>query len=105
METPHDCDCKSRKDGDRYIGPIHTISIRADVEIIPNVNKTAEAQPDYRMMTQGIEIGAGWTKKGDTFGKKLYQHPLAAAELRPKKLYANLGRAADSDKENLYRVI
>jgi uncharacterized protein (DUF736 family) len=30
---------------------------------------------------------------------------IAAPEFGPKKLYANLGRAAGSDEENLYAVI
>jgi uncharacterized protein (DUF736 family) len=67
--------------------------------------KTADAQPDYRVLTQGIEIGAGWTKKGETSGKEYVSLALAAPEFGPKKLYANLGRAAGQDDENLYALI
>ena len=49
----------NKQDDGRYTGSIRTISIRADIEIIPNVNKSADTQPDYRVMTGGIEIGAG----------------------------------------------
>jgi uncharacterized protein (DUF736 family) len=94
-----------KEDDGRYTGTIKTISIRADVEIIPNLNKTAEAQPDYRVLTQGIEIGAGWTKKGETSGKEYVSLALAAPEFGPRKLYANLGRAAGQDDENVFALI
>jgi uncharacterized protein (DUF736 family) len=95
-----------RKENDgRYSGSIKTISIRADVEIIPNLSKTAEAQPDFRVLTQGIEIGAGWTKKGETSGKEYVSLALAAPEFGPRKLYANLGRAAGQDDENVFALI
>jgi uncharacterized protein (DUF736 family) len=68
----------------RYSGSIKTISIRADIKIIPNINKTADAQPDYRVLTQGIEIGAGWTKKGETSGKEYVSLALAAPEFGPR---------------------
>ena len=95
---------RKEQDG-RYLGSIRTISIRADVEIIPNTNKTTEVQPDYRVLTQGIEIGAGWTKKGESSHKEYVSLALAAPEFGPRKLYANLGRAAGQDDENLYALI
>ena len=95
---------RKEEDG-RYSGSIKTISIRADVEIIPNLSKSADTQPDYRVMTQGIEIGAGWTKKGETSGREYVSLALAAPEFGPRKLYANLGRAAGQDDEALYALI
>jgi uncharacterized protein (DUF736 family) len=95
---------RKEEDG-RYSGSIKTISIRADVEIIPNLSKSADAQPDYRVLTQGIEIGAGWTKKGETSGKEYVSLALAAPEFGPRKLYANLGRAAGQEDESLYALI
>jgi len=95
---------RKEQDG-RYLGSIRTISIRADVEILPNTNKTTEAQPDYRVLTQGIEIGAGWTKKGESSHKEYVSLALAAPEFGPRKLYANLGRAAGQDDDNLYALI
>ena len=95
---------RKEEDG-RYIGSIRTISISAQVELIPNGTKTSDAQPDYRVMTQGIEIGAGWTKKGETSGKEYVSLALAAPEFGPKKLYANLGRAAGQDDDSLFALI
>ena len=95
-----------RKENDgRYTGQLKTISIKADIDIVPNANKTTDSQPDFRVLTQGTEIGAGWIKKGDTSGKEYVSLSLAAPEFGPKKLYANLGKAAGQDDDNLYAVI
>jgi uncharacterized protein (DUF736 family) len=73
--------------------------------IIPDLNKTANAQPDYRVLAQGIEYRTGWTKKGETSGKEYVSLALAAPEFGLKKLYANLGRAAGQDDDTLYALI
>jgi uncharacterized protein (DUF736 family) len=95
----------NKQDDGRYTGSIRTISISAQVEILPNVNKSTDAQPDYRVMTQGIEIGAGWTKKGATSGQDYVSLALAAPKFGPKKLYANMGRAAGQDDNSLFALI
>jgi len=95
---------RKEEDG-RYKGQLKTVSIRADIDIVPNISKTSDSQPDFRVLTQGIEIGAGWTKKGETSGKDYVSLSLAAPEFGPKKLYANLGRAAGQDDESVYAVI
>ena len=95
-----------RKENDgRYSGQLKTISIKADIDIVPNANKTTDSQPDFRVLTQGTEIGAGWMKKGETSGKEYVSLSLAAPEFGPKKLYANLGKAAGQDDEHLYALI
>ena len=95
-----------RKENDgRYTGQLKTISIKADIDIVPNANKITDSQPDFRVPTQGTEIGAGWTKKGETSGKDYVSLSLAAPEFGPKKLYANLGKAAGQDDDNVYAVI
>lgn len=94
-----------KEDNGQFTGQLKTISIKADIDIVPNANKTSDTQPDYRVLTQGTEIGAGWTKKGETSGKEYISLSIAAPEFGPKKLYANLGKAAGQDDEHLYAVI
>jgi uncharacterized protein (DUF736 family) len=89
----------------RYKGTLRTVSIKADIDILPNTQKTSDSQPDFRVVTEGIEIGAGWSKTGETSGKEYVSLSIATPEFGPRKLYANLGRAAGSDDENLYAVI
>ena len=54
---------------------------------------------------QAVEIGAGWVKKGKTSGEDYVSLSLADPAFGPKKLYANLGRAAGQDDENVFAVI
>jgi uncharacterized protein (DUF736 family) len=94
-----------KEENGTYKGQLKTVSIKADIDLVPNTNKTSDSQPDFRVLTQGTEIGAGWTKRGETSGKDYISLSLAAPEFGPKKLYANLGKAAGQDDDNLYALI
>ncbi|RJF90304.1 DUF736 domain-containing protein [Sphingomonas cavernae] len=93
------------RNGEGFKGQLRTVSIRAEIEIIPNRSKANDAQPDYRVMTGGVEIGAGWVRTGDMSGKDYVSLSLAAPEFGPRRLYANLGRAAGQDDDDTYAVI
>jgi len=88
-----------------YKGQLKTVSIRADIEIVPNRSKSADSQPDFRVLTQGVEVGAGWLRIGESSGKEYVSLSIAAPEFGPRKLYANLGRAAGQDDDDTYAVI
>ena len=88
-----------REDG-RYDGELRTLSVRAEIQIVPVTDKTTPSQPDYRVLSQGIEVGAGWIRTGQISGKEYVALSIAAPELGNRTLYANLGRAAgDSDPD------
>jgi uncharacterized protein (DUF736 family) len=88
-----------------FKGQIRTLSIRADIDIIPNGTKAGDTHPDFRVMTAGVEIGAGWVRVGETSGRTYVSLSLAAPEFGPRKLYANLGRAAGQDDPDVFAVI
>jgi uncharacterized protein (DUF736 family) len=88
-----------------YRGQLKTVSIRADIEIVPNRSKSADSQPDFRVLTQGVEVGGGWLRIGESSGKEYVSLSIAAPEFGPRKLYANLGRAAGQDDDDTYAVI
>ncbi len=88
-----------------FKGQLKTLSIRADIEVVPNASKNGDSQPDFRVMTRGYEVGAGWLRKGETSGKEYVSLSLAAPEFGPRKLYANLGRAAGQDDDDVFAVI
>lgn len=88
-----------------FEGQLKTLSIRANVEIRPNRSKTGEAQPDYRVYSDGVEVGAGWIRTGEASGRDYVSLSLAAPEFGPRRIYANLGRAAGQDDENVYALI
>ena len=89
----------------RYEGEIRTLSVRADIVILPIANKEAPNQPDFRVMSQGIEIGAGWIRTGQVSGKEYVALSFAAPELGTKTLYANLGRAAGQTDPDQFVLI
>ena len=87
-----------------FKGQLRTLSIRADIEIVPN-SKTADSQPDYRVVAGGVEIGAGWVRRSESSGKDYVSLSLAAPEFGPRRLYANLGRAAGQTDDDTFAVI
>lgn len=53
----------TRDENGSFKGNLKTLSIRADVAIVPNTSKTGDTQPDYRVLSGDIEIGAGWNRR------------------------------------------
>jgi uncharacterized protein (DUF736 family) len=88
-----------------FKGQIKTLSIRAEIDIFPNQTKANDSQPDFRVSASGVEIGAGWVKKGEMSGKDYVSLSLAAPEFGPRRLYANLGRAAGQDDDDSFAII
>jgi uncharacterized protein (DUF736 family) len=43
----------------RYKATLRTVSIKADIEILPNIKKTADTQLDFRTMKEADEIDLG----------------------------------------------
>ena len=95
----------TRQEDGSFKGQLKTVSIRADIEIVPNRSKSAEGQPDFRVRTNGVEIGAAWKRVGEQSGREYVSLSLAAPEFGPRRLYANLGRAAGQDDDDTYAVI
>ncbi|EIZ77990.1 hypothetical protein WSK_3466 [Novosphingobium sp. Rr 2-17] len=93
------------REGNGFKGQLRTLSIRAEIEITPNPRKSAGTQPDYRVTSGGVEVGAGWLRRSETSGNDYVSLSLAAPEFGPRRLYANLGRAAGQDDEDSFAII
>ena len=93
------------KNGEGFKGQLRTLSLRAEIEIVPNSGKASEVQPDYRVTAGGVEIGAGWVRRGESSGRDYVSLSLAAPEFGPRRLYANLGRAAGQDDDDAFAII
>ena len=87
-----------------FEGAIKTLSISARVTVVPNHDKTSENQPDYRVLSDDVEVGAGWLRRSENTGRDYVSLSLAAPEFGPRRLYANLGQAAGGP-ENRFAVI
>jgi uncharacterized protein (DUF736 family) len=86
-------------------GQLKTLSFTAPIDILANSSKNGDKQPDYRVYSRTVEVGAGWIKKGQTSGEDYISLSLADPAFGPKKLYANLGRAAGQDDKDVFAVI
>ena len=93
------------RDGQGFKGELKTLSIRADIAIVPNTRKANDVQPDYRVTAGGVEVGAGWVRRGEMSGRDYVSLSLAAPEFGPRRLYANLGRAAGQDDDGAFAII
>ncbi|MCC7483084.1 MAG: DUF736 family protein [Hyphomicrobiales bacterium] len=81
---------------------IRAASTQAKIDLLPNA---ADAVTNSCAMTQGIKIGAIWTRKGETSGKEYVGLSIASPEFGPKKLCANLGKVLRADDSKLNTVI
>lgn len=88
-----------------FRGELKTLSIRRDIEILPNGRKSSDSQPDYIVSCGGVEVGAAWIRTGETSGKDYVSLTLAAPEFGPRRIYANLGRAAGQDDDDVFAII
>ena len=85
-------------------GCIRTVSIRADVEIVPNADKMNDAQRDYRVPIQGIKLRAGWGGKLKQSGQICEPCP-CRPRIWPAQTLSNLGCADHQDDDMLYVLI
>lgn len=88
-----------------YAGQLTTLSIRVPIEIRLNRAKNGDVQPDYRVWSDGVECGAGWLRRSEATGKLYVSLTLEAPEFGPRRIYANLGRAAGQDNPDVYALI
>lgn len=94
------------KNGDGFTGQLKTLTIPGvDIAIVPNPRKANDRQPDYRVMANDVEVGAGWNRRSETSGNDYVSLSLAAPEFGPRRLYANLGRAAGQDDDDAFAII
>lgn len=88
-----------------FVGEIRTLSIRARIEIRPNRSKGADVQPDFRIWSDDVEIGAGWIRIGRQSGEAYVSLVFEAPEFGQRRLYANLGRAAGQDDPGCHAIL
>lgn len=90
----------TRNSNGGFKGQIKTLTIRAEVDIVPNGSKSNDSQPDFRVLSEGAEVGAGWNRRSETSGRDYVSLSLAAPEFGPRRIYANLGRAGAEDDDS-----
>jgi uncharacterized protein (DUF736 family) len=94
----------SRDANGNFKGQLKTLSIRTEISIVPNARKATDVQPDYRVFSGDVEIGAGWNRRSESSGRDYVSLSLAAPEFGPRRLYANLGLTAD-ERDDRFAII
>lgn len=93
-----------RQDDGSFRGALKTLSVNAEIAILPNRGKTGD-QPDYRILSNGVELGGGWVRTGEVSCREYIRLAMSAPELGGRTLYANLGRAAGQDDDDAFAII
>jgi uncharacterized protein (DUF736 family) len=93
-----------RQNDGSFKGSIRTLSVNAEIQIVPNRGKMGE-QPDYRIVSGGVELGGGWIRTGEVSNREYIRLAMSAPEFGARTLYANLGRAAGQDDDVSYAII
>ncbi len=60
----------TRKD-DGFFGRIRTLTLDAEVTILPIDETDAENAPNHRIFADGLEVGAAWDRTGERAGAYL----------------------------------
>ncbi len=87
-----------------FRGRLVTLSIRRDIQIIP-AEKHSDTHPDFRVMSDEVELGAAWKRQNRSNGNEYISMSLAAPEFGPRTIYANLGKKPDSDSDTEFALI
>ncbi len=95
----------TKQDDGSYKGNLRTLSINAPIELTPVRERAKDSHPNYRVFSNGVEIGAGWIRTGQQSGNEYVSLSFATPEFGPRKLYANLGPAAGQDDPGVFAVI
>ena len=88
-----------------FTGELRTLSIRVPIEIRVNRSREGAVQPDFRVYSDSVEVGAGWIRVGQSSQQCYVSLVLATPEFGPRRLYANLGRAAGQDNPDCYAIL
>lgn len=75
-----------------YVGTLATMAVRTRINVVPNEQAGGEKnQPDFRVFTNnGYDIGAAWRRISETTGNAYLSVKIAAPELGPLAIYANI---------------
>ncbi len=86
-----------------FTGFLKTMTLEANITFLPIPNPGSQG-PNWRIIAEnGFEVGAAWKKQSQQ-GTEYVSASFDAPEL-PKKLYANLGREAGQDDDEVFALI
>jgi uncharacterized protein (DUF736 family) len=91
---------KRSRDGG-WEGTIRTLSVTAKARFVPNDNRDAVTAPDYRLLCGSSELGAAWTRRGQSGEHREYLSVQLDDPSLPNPISAALFANEDSQTANL----
>jgi uncharacterized protein (DUF736 family) len=88
-----------------FRGQLKLLPICADIDIAPNRDKSGENSPDFRIFTQGVEVGSGRIPGDESRGTDYINLSLAAPCPGVRNLGANLGRTVGLNGDGTFFLI
>ncbi|PIT06400.1 hypothetical protein TSA1_29860 [Bradyrhizobium nitroreducens] len=88
-----------------FRGQLKLLPVCADIDIVPIRDKSGDNPADFRIFTQGLEVGSGRILTGETYGTDYVSLSLAAPGLGVRKLCANLGRTVGLNGDGSFFLI
>jgi uncharacterized protein (DUF736 family) len=88
-----------------FRGELNFLPICTPIDIVPNRDKSGDNPSDFRIFTQGVEVGSGGILSGESLGTDYVSLSLAAPGLGERKLCANLGRTVGLGGEGGFFLI
>lgn len=84
------------KENNAFEGRIQTLTFQAELQLLPEVDKSKDTAPDFRIVSghDQIEVGAGWFKKaksGKSYISCKIDDPTFASPLWPILMSENDG--------------
>ncbi len=78
-------------------GTLATLTVTAQISIVPNGRKAKENEPDFRIISRknGFELGAGWKRFSNSTGAEYTSVSLSAPEFGT--IYGNIAPAPGDD--------
>ncbi|MEY9523970.1 uncharacterized protein (DUF736 family) [Bradyrhizobium japonicum] len=87
-----------------FRGQLRSLPVCADIDIVPNRDKSGDNPADFRIFTQGMEVGSGRLLRGEGPGSYI-RLSLAVPGLGGRELCANLGRTVGLSGDGSFFLI
>jgi uncharacterized protein (DUF736 family) len=89
-----------------FKGELKTLTIQTPIEIRPNLQKSSERHPDFRVyVANNVEIGSARKKAAKDGQSEYIVLAIATPEFGPRTLKVNLGRAAGQSNPDVFAII
>ncbi|MGY4626471.1 DUF736 domain-containing protein [Bradyrhizobium sp. USDA 4486] len=88
-----------------FRGQLKLLPVCADIDIVPNRDKSGDKPADFRIFAHGLEVGSGRILTGENRGTDYISLSLAAPSLGVRRLCAHLGRTVGLNGDGSFFLI